>query len=535
MPKGESSIQFFARSKWGGVILSLLAGCLVALAFPDRNIWWAAGVGYLPLLAALHVQQSRRSAFFRGWLAGVALHAGCYYWVYHTMISMSSLSPGLAAICLVLFCAYSGLQLGLFGVIVPWIRRHSGSHALWMIPVWFTGVEYAFPHVFPWYLGNALYEALLFAQTADLWGVHGLGMGLMVCNILLHDSAVTSASRVGLNRKSALIALITLIALAGFYGQWRISSIVDAEPIRTHRIGLAQSNVTPEDKKRKGADRAIIFEKGLKRMSELESADVDLIVWPEGGYPYYFPTGMLTEEARVKKTVGPGYAGRLQKMVQQRGVPFFFGALTKPQPPRKLQNAMIQLAPDGSFEEVHFKRILVPFGEYIPFSDWFPFVKGKVKGIGDMEPGTERVVFRLGETVVLPSICYEAIYPAATRKFVMEEPRAQAIVNITNDMWFGDTSALGMHLMVQTMRTIELRIPLVRATNSGITAFIDATGTMTSITPRYEAVSVVDSIAIRDLVSVYSYVGDIPLGCAMALLIVVGWRRGRTHRQMDAA
>ena len=185
-------------------------------------------------------------------------------------------------------------------------------------------------------------------------------------------------------------------------------------------------------------------------MKEMESR-TDLIVWPGGGY-CYFPTGMLADEAREEKGVPAMREGF--RNGEERGL-----LLRSPHQTSascKLQNAMIQLAPDGSFEEVHFKRILVPFGEYIPFSDWFPFVKGKVKGIGDMEPGTERVVFRLGDTVILPSICYEAIYPAETRQFVMEEPRAQAIVNITNDMWFGDTSALGMHLMVQTMRAIEL-------------------------------------------------------------------------------
>ena len=399
-----------------------------------------------------------------------------------------------------------------------------------MIPVWFVCVEYVFPHVFPWYLGNALYEALVFAQTADLWGVHGLGFLLMVSNGLLHDASA-AAPRLGVHRKAACIGLASLLVVVGGYGQWRISSIQEMEPIRTHRIGLAQGNVTPEDKKRKGQDRAIIFQKGLERMKEMESEELDLIVWPEGGYPYYFPTGMLTDEAREEKKVGPGYAGRLQGMVKERGVSFFFGALTKPQPPRKLQNAMIQLAPDGSFEEVHFKRILVPFGEYIPFSDWFPFVKGKVKGIGDMEPGTERVVFRLGDTVILPSICYEAIYPAETRQFVMEEPRAQAIVNITNDMWFGDTSALGMHLMVQTMRAIELRIPLVRATNSGVTAFIDATGAMTSTTPRYQPVTAVDEIAIRDLFSPYAHVGDLPLGLAWIALFGLCLKRSWRARE----
>ena len=163
----------------------------------------------------------------------------------------------------------------------------------------------------------------------------------------------------------------------------------------------------------------------------------------------------------------------------------------------------------------------MPFGEYIPFSDYFPFVKGKVKGIGDMAAGEHRVVFNVNGVQILPSICYEAIYPGMTREAVMEEPRAEVILNITNDMWFGDTSALTMHLMVQTSRAVELRIPLVRSTNSGITAFVDAAGRLSGTTPRYEAMTREGVVEVKSLFSLYALIGDIPLGLATLLMFLL--------------
>jgi len=510
---------------WKGLALAILSGGLLALAYPERHIWPLALVSYIPLLITLSRQEHWKAGLLRGWLTGVVLHLGCYYWVYHTMISMSDLPPVWAAVACLLFGMYSGLQHGLFGALFPWLYKRAGGHAIWMIPVLYTATETIFPHVFPWYLGNVLYSVPELVQTADLAGVHGNSFILVLSSALLMHAFVKSRKWVDLSAARALGLWVLLWAGVMTYGLIRMS-LFDAAPAEKElRVGLVQANITPQDKKRKGASRGMIYDKGVEQMKSLEEDELDLIVWPEGGYPYYFPNDIITEESKAKKSVGKGYAGKLQKMVKDRGTSFTFGALTKPSDGGKLRNTFIQLAPDGSFEEVHVKRVLVPFGEYIPFSDWFPFVKGKVKGIGDMAPGEHRVVFDVNGVKILPSICYEAIYPGLTREAVMEDPRAEMILNITNDMWFGNTSALTMHLMVQTSRAVELRVPLVRSTNSGITAFVDATGRLSGETPRYEALATQGVVEVKSTFSLYSHVGDIPLGVVTVMMFILCWFR----------
>jgi apolipoprotein N-acyltransferase len=140
------------------------------------------------------------------------------------------------------------------------------------------------------------------------------------------------------------------------------------------------------------------------------------------------------------------------------------------------------------------------------------------------------VVFDVNGVKILPSICYEAIYPGLTREAVMEDPKADMILNITNDMWFGDTSALTMHLMVQTSRAVELRVPLVRSTNSGITVFVDATGRLTGETPRYEALATRGIVEVKSTFSLYSHLGDVPMGVAVLIMFAVcGFRPTRSE------
>lgn len=496
---------------------AVASGVLGTLAYPASDIWPLAWVMYVPLLLSLRDATTWKEGFLRGWTTGIVLHLGSFYWIYHTMISMSDLPPSLAALACLLFGLYSGLQQGVFAACVPWVMRRGGGHVLWMIPVLFTLFEKGFPHVFPWHLGNVLYEVPLLVQTADLVGVYGNTFLLFLSSVLALHFVLGSAG--SMTRKRAGIAWISLWVCVAIYGGIRLHQVDEAEVVKELRIGLVQANITPEDKKQKGIERRIIYEKGQECMGGLDEAEVDLIVWPEGGYPYYFPQGLLTQESHDTKKRGSGYAGRLQDRVKERGVDFVFGALTKPEQSGKKRNSFIHLNSDGVFERVHDKQILVPFGEYVPFSDWFPALKGKVKGIGDMSPGNQRVIFDIGGVQVLPSICYEAIYPESTRLAATLEPRAEMLLNITNDMWFGDTSALNMHLMVQTSRAVELRIPLVRSTNSGISAFIDAGGRISGRTPRYESLVREGVVQIKPLFSLYALVGDLFLGIGALLML----------------
>ena len=175
------------------------------------------------------------------------------------------------------------------------------------------------------------------------------------------------------------------------------------------------------------------------------------------------------------------------------------------------------------------KRILVPFGEFMPLRDFFPELASSLPGVGDLDPGERDALFSLGDTALAPNICYEAIHPDEVRRAA--PPPVDVLVNFTNDVWFGPTKAAEQHLMTQKWRAVELRIPMIRATNSGISAFVTATGEVTGRSPVFEEAILEGSVEIRRLTSFYRTWGDLFLGLlVLGCLLRFVWEWRVEHR-----
>jgi len=187
-------------------------------------------------------------------------------------------------------------------------------------------------------------------------------------------------------------------------------------------------------------------------------------------------------------------AGKVRDLALEIGLPLVFGSITRPD--ARGRNSMILMGPDGEQKERYDKRRLLAFGEYMPLSDTFPWLKGRVPGVGNLQEGESFGAFRLGDSVAAPSICYEAVHAGLTRDAV-DAVDAGWILNLTNDGWFGTSGAPSQHLMVQVPRAVELRRPLVRSTMTGISAVVRASGDLADETGVYER-------AVRKV--------DVPLG-----------------------
>ena len=244
----------------------------------------------------------------------------------------------------------------------------------------------------------------------------------------------------------------------------------------------------------------------------------DLIIWPESATPFFFQSE-------------PAYQSHVVSTVQRSGSRLLFGSPAFEQSGSGLRyfNSAFLLDPDGSVAGRYDKLHLVPWGEYVPLQRLFPFINRLVSGIGDFSSGTGIKLLPAGDTVLAPLICYEIIFPDLTRQFV--KMGGHCIVNITNDAWFGHTSAAYQLLSMAVLRAVENKRFLVRAANTGISAAIAPTGEIVAQTELFTEAALPASIIALDQLTLYCRIGDVFAGLCLlataALLLVA--RRSRTR------
>ena len=282
--------------------------------------------------------------------------------------------------------------------------------------------------------------------------------------------------------------------------------MTDAKQVR---IALLQPNV-PFDQK---FDPALANEHNMELFhmsAQAAASNVDLIIWPETGYrspilggskrldiPVSIPARTyLYIGANVFDKVAGGYSAH---------------------------NSVLAVAADGSIVGRYDKHHLFPFGEYLPLSDVFPILKEYSGPISNFTAGTGPPVqtFPNGITVG-PLICYEDIFPALSRQAVNDG--ARVLVNQTNDAWFGDTAAPHQHLQLARFRTIENRLPMIRATNSGVTAIVDPTGKVTRQLDTFTKDAIIADIALPRIKTFYTAYGDVfAILCLLSVVVTVAW------------
>ncbi|MCB0219032.1 MAG: apolipoprotein N-acyltransferase, partial [Chrysiogenetes bacterium] len=239
-----------------------------------------------------------------------------------------------------------------------------------------------------------------------------------------------------------------------------------------------------------------------------QNGDLDLVVWPEAAVPF-FPTD---ESA-------PGW--RLRRLVNETGVPILFGA--PHYEARRYYNSAFLMQP-GVEELIRYdKNILVPFGEYVPLT-WLFFFVDKVTEVGgtDFTPGMGARPIELGDTRIGTLICYEGIFPELVRDF--ERGGSDVLANITNDAWFGNTSAPWQHMATVRMRAIETRSFVLRAANTGITTLIDPLGVAREPTQLNERTYRIVAAGEDLSDTFYEKYGDVVVGLStLGMLITAGF------------
>jgi len=489
----------------GDTLAAAGSGLLLALAFPRPGLALIGWVGMVPLLLV-----ASRRPFRCGFAAGVAFYALLLYWLNVVMTTFGRLHPLLSGVAWLLLCAYLALFWGGTLWLCRRFRERLALPPLLTLPLVWTALDYLREFLltgFPWgALGYSQLEHLWLVQSADLFGVYGLTALLVYSNVALVETYQNW--RDGRRSCRPLLLLAVLFILNAGYGVWRLGEGPDRRPASL-TLTLAQGNI----------DQSVKWDPGwqqetVRRYLGLSREGVDagsrLIVWPESATPFYFQEGKEL-------------SAQVVDFARESGTPLLFGspAYRAEGSGYALLNSAFLLSGEGVVLGRSDKVHLVPFGEYVPLKRFFPFINKLVVGVGDFNPGTLTPLDLDGRSIGV-LVCYEGIFPELSRTLV--EQGADLLVNITNDAWYGRTSAPYQHLAMARMRAIENRIWLARAANTGVTALIAPSGTLTVTTPIFETLQVTAQAGLGSRPTLYRTLGD-SLPALLLLLTLAGFLR----------
>ncbi|WP_022666237.1 apolipoprotein N-acyltransferase [Desulfospira joergensenii] len=485
---------------------SLLSGLMLTACFPNPGLGFLAFAALVPFLVAVDSLEAGQ-AFYAGLVTGLVHYITLIYWIIPTLSTYGGLHPLLSSSALILLSLYLSLFPALFAFIMKKLDPHPLFQPLLGAFVW-VGLEFTRTHVFtgfPWgVLGYTQYANLTLVQTADLTGVLGLSFLILLSNYLLASlwlffKTPSGRSRPGskIRAWACLFYILPLFAGAFFYGKTRILDMDRAiESAPQIGIALVQGNIR-QDLKWSPAFKQETIDKYASLSLTASTSKPDLIIWPETALPFYY--GYDT-----------ALSNRIDQVVRKARTPFLIGSPAFERDGQSLSYFNRAYMLDslslvrGHYDKVH----LVPFGEYVPFGKYLAFMEKLTQEAGDFSPGTTgfaplQFTTRQGDehsTGVL--ICFEILFPSLSREFVRNG--ADFLTTMTNDAWFGRTSAPAQHFSIAVLRAVENRRSVARAANSGISGFIGPGGRILDRTGLFQDRVLVRQIPVLREISFYT-------------------------------
>ncbi len=454
-----------------------------------------------------------RRGFLLGFLTGGVHFAGTLYWTSGTVATFGGLPWLVAVLVAGLLVLYMALFVGVASAASAVLIGRFGSVGLLMAPAAWVSTEYLRAHLFggfPWIpLGNAVVALLPIAQLASLTGVYGLSWLLAT----LHACFALAAMSTGRRRLGAAIAALGLVAACSLWGSARLTDnrlTREGSPIT---LGLIQGNV-PQGEKWDPSRATAISDRYLRMTRDAAAAGARFIVWPESATPFYFGEDPLG-------------AAEVQHTVRATGTPLLFGTdeIERGSPDR-YYNSAFMLDAAGATAAVYRKVYLVPFGEYVPFGALLTFVGPLVETVSAFSPGARVTMMPVDGHMISTAICYEIVYPHLIREGVLQG--SELLTTITNDAWYGETSAPFQHFELAAMRAIEQGRYLARAANTGVSGIVDPYGRVVRRTALFETTAVIGEARFLQGRTVYATIGDLTAQLAVLLtLLGVGvalWR-----------
>ena len=510
-------MQALFQSRLFVYLLAALSGAALVTAFAPFDYSLVAFLSPA-VLVILWLQTPPRWAFRIGFFFGLGFFGAGVSWVYHSIHVFGQAPVSFALGLTVAFV----LIMSLYPALLGWLQAGCSEQtnvrstqlirlvliipAGWVLLEWLRGWLFT---GFPWLqLGYSQLDTPL-ASLAPVAGV--LGVSYVV--ILLAALLVVLITQ---GWKARLAAMVAIMAIG--VSVWLVKGVHWTTPFgKPLSVALVQGSIEQQNK----WERSWLLPT-VERYEKLtyKHLDADLIVWPEVALPGTY---------RLFKDV---VLAPMSAKLQQRGTDLITGILYE-EPDGRLFNSVVRI---GENAEFYHKRHLVPFGEYIPFRQWLTWLDRMVViATDDIDAGTEAVPIHAAGQVIGSSICYEDAYGVEMADFL---PDATLLVNVSNDAWFGKTIAADQHLQIAQMRALELGRPLLRATNTGITAIVDYQGHLQAKAPTFKTWVLTGEVTGRTGATPFAQWKNLPLLVFLSLLLLLGMvtkcRQGRTNHTGEA-
>ena len=451
-------------------LASFLAGSGSVLAFAPYSIWLIT----LPCLAVLFVllyhAKSTKEGLLLGYSFGLGLFGFGVYWIYYSLHLFGSAIAPLAAVGTLLFVALMAVYIGLFGWLSQKLPKQQpvlwcifGVPALWLLIEWFRSW---FLTGFPWLsIGYSTIETPL-AGYAPVGGVY---LNSLMLALICGAVAAVIVKRTIISGAVSL-ALVGSILLGGYQLgkiQWTEAF---SEPVT---VTMVQGNIAQEMKFLPN-----LLEDSLRTYSEMSNTGSELIIWPESAIPTFYSDVAQWEE-------------EFSREMKERGSTVISGGFHASDDYSEYYNAIKVLG--GTDDQIYTKRHLVPFGEFIPFRNIVTILSELIDiPMSDLSPGKGPVQpIDINGVKYGMSICYEDAFGS---EIIKQLPEANVLINVSNDAWFGDSSAPHQHQEIAAMRALEVQRPMLRVTNTGVTSLISTVGHVNSRVPQFEVASMDESV-----------------------------------------
>lgn len=477
----------FARSRAVSLFFCIAAGLCTAAAWLDFSLYPLAWVAFAPFMLAIWRARSDRGALLVGFATGLVGLVPAFWWLVYTMQVFGGF-PWLVA--LFFYLCLSVFSAGEFALFALAARRLGPGPLGIAAPVVWVAIEFLYPNLFPWRMGHSQLEWTTMLQIGDLTGPYGMSFVLVWCGAGL--------AQVIHRRRWLPLAAAVAAALAVYsYGAWRwdqITAVTAASP--RLRVGLVQGNVGIVEK-----SDAAYFEINVEKYRALSRRlqdDVDVLIWPE--------------------TVSHGWIAQSTTRLAPGEDPFpdlatylIFGGLgyhyERAEVPLRYNTAFL-IDGDAAVIARYNKQVLLPFGEYLPFSSWIPFLEEISPNSGNFTPGVKSMTLNLpGGARFAPLICYEDVPAGIARE--MTQLGANVLFTIFNDAWFGVSMAPYQHEAIALWRAVENRRFFVRVGNAGDTGVIDAHGRIVERLGLFTAGTLTADVALLDIETFYTRHGDV--------------------------
>ena len=499
--------------------LAVLSGLLLVFAFPDWSLWSLAWIAPAPLIMAAAREQRFWSSSLLGLITGTIFYVGTSYWITYSMHNYGGMSVWLSYVAGVPMAVGLGVFTGLFAGILSRAIARLGGWAILLAPVIWAAMEWArvktttmgwndlgysqsfLPAVIQLsrfggvYIVSALLVtvstglvfALVYLEKRRGVAVLTVAGALAIANLLYGQQVVARPQTPG----SVTVGVVQPdVPIAG---EWDDSAFVD-ELIQRH-ITLSESLLTPDRQEPK---------------QEAEQARPAVIVWPESPMPFQYD-----QDASLRT--------RLGDFTSHNRVSLLFNTWETPTADGST-NSAVEIGPSGDKSCEYDKIYLLPFGEYVPGRRWIPFMDRISAMVGEVTPGKTPTLCDVAGAKLGTFICFEATRPELSAE--MRRAGATALVQISNESWFGPTAAARQVLAHAIFRAVENNVELIRVTNSGLSGEIDSAGNVHDLTPMFQTATRTWQVktsaeARNDSTTFYTRHGDVfVIGCAVLTLAV---------------